>query len=318
MDEIKKFRKLFEESVRQNMCEGILFSGGLDTAIVALLASKIGKPQLFTIHIKNSEGADIGYNRHLAKQLKLKQHMLELTVDELKENIPKTIKILKTFDPMEVRNSVTIYCALDFAKDHVKSVMTGDGADELFAGYSYMFKKSEDELRDYTIRLDKSMRFSSTDLGEVLGVKVNIPYIQEDVRSFAVKLDPRFKVGIKDGVTYGKWIVRKAFEGDLADDFIWRVKTPIEFGSGSTILTSFFESEISDDEFERKKREYETSDAVKLQDKEQLHYYESYREIFGPPQPSRTGGCPRCNSEIKGGVNFCRVCGAYPVGGGSR
>ena len=59
---------------------------------------------------------------------------------------PKVVAALKTFDPMEVRNSLPVYIGLTLMKKGVKSLFTGDGVDELY-GYPWLFHLSDEELQ---------------------------------------------------------------------------------------------------------------------------------------------------------------------------
>jgi len=57
------------------------------------------------------------------------------------------VKTMKSFDPMEIRNSVAIYVGLKVVKENgISTVMTGDGCDELFAGYSFLFRYEKEKL----------------------------------------------------------------------------------------------------------------------------------------------------------------------------
>jgi asparagine synthase (glutamine-hydrolysing) len=50
------------------------------------------------------------------------------------------MKVIKTFDPMEIRNSAAVYIGMREAKkDGNSTILTGDACDELFAGYSFLF-----------------------------------------------------------------------------------------------------------------------------------------------------------------------------------
>ncbi|MDI6887785.1 MAG: asparagine synthase-related protein [Candidatus Thermoplasmatota archaeon] len=311
-----KLKTLLEGSVRNNLADGILLSGGLDTSILAYLGSKHKHLKAFTIAI-NPKAPDIKYSTKIAKKLKLKHHVYYGSIDRLLQTMPELIKILKTFDPMELRNSVVVYLALKLARaNHIKSVMTGDGADELFAGYSYMFDKSEKELHNYTSGLSKVMHFSSVELGRRLGVEIKTPYLDSNIVSFALELARKFKIQARKGKIYGKFILRKAFENALPKEIIWRVKTPIEVGSGSTQITKVIESKICDGEFRERKEKYNQQDKVKIRDKEQLYYYEIYRSVVGIPYPTnpKSKKCPFCNSTITyESSKYCKVCGAYPI-----
>jgi asparagine synthase (glutamine-hydrolysing) len=90
---------------------------------------------------------------------------------------------------------------------------------------------------------------------------------------------------------------------------------PIEYGSGTNLLTSLLERRINDFEFEEKKRKYMEEDKVIIRNKEQLCYYEIYRSIIGIPGRDKHNGknCPFCNSNVLENSKYCRVCGAYPI-----
>ena len=98
-------------------------------------------------------------------------------------------------------------------------------------------------------------------------------------------------------------------------EILWRVKIPIEYGSGTTILPNLFNSKIPDKEFEKKRRKYLAEDGVTIRDKEQLFYYEVYRTVIGVPRPAGKGGkvCPCCHSNVPENATYCRTCGAYPI-----
>jgi asparagine synthase (glutamine-hydrolysing) len=252
----------------------------------------------------------------MAKRLGLNHTIRIFNEDELYDAIPMVVKTLRSFDPMEIRNSVTIYVGLKAAKDNgICTVMTGDGCDELFAGYSFFFGMGKEKLDSELEKIWRVMTFSSVPLAEVLGMEARLPYLDPDIKDFAMKLDSRYKVGTESGQVYGKWILRKAFEGILPREIAWRIKTPIEFGSGTTTLPDFFNRKISDICFDEKRRRYLTEDGVKIRDKEQLFYYEVYRSVMGVPRPTIVEGkiCPQCNSNVPEGSTYCRTCGAYPI-----
>jgi asparagine synthase (glutamine-hydrolysing) len=134
---------------------------------------------------------------------------------------------------------------------------------------------------------------------------------------WAKKLPIKFKINMYNGVKYGKWIMRKAYEDVIPKDVIWRPKAPLEAGTGTEVLRTYFNDMITDAEFEEKKKKILAEDDVKIQDKEQLLYYEHFRKIFGKPKdvfPDNGGiQCPYCKSYIKTKIQFCKTCGAYPI-----
>jgi asparagine synthase (glutamine-hydrolysing) len=122
---------------------------------------------------------------------------------------------------------------------------------------------------------------------------------------------------MREDVKYSKWILRKAYEDVMPKDVIWRPKAPIEEGTGTAILRTFFDKEITDEGFTEKKKTILQKDNVKIRDKEQLLYYEIFRKRFGKPSEVYidNGGiqCPYCKSYVKTRIQFCNVCGAYPI-----
>lgn len=193
--------------------------------------------------------------------------------------------------------------------------MTGDGGDELFAGYNFLYELDYETMDRMLRDIWKEMFFSARVLGEVLGIDVKQPYLDPEVVTYAKKLNSRLRVGYKNGKRYGKYILRIAFQDDLPLEIIWRRKTPIESGSGTTSITKILGEKVSDNEFEKLRERHFLKEGVKIRDKEQLFYYEIYRELFGPPRPAKPGkkGCPMCRSEVSDKARYCRVCGAYPV-----
>lgn len=123
------------------------------------------------------------------------------------------------------------------------------------------------------------------------------------------------KVGSERGRVWGKWIMRKAFENLIPEEILWRDKAPIEVGTGTTTLPSYFDSQISDLEFNDKKKRYLDEDMVVIRSKEHLFYYEIFRSEVGVPRAmvNNAKTCPECNSNVREGATFCRTCGAYPI-----
>jgi len=172
-------------------------------------------------------------------------------------------------------------------------------------------KELEKKLR----KIWSTMRFSSGPLAESLGMQAKLPLLDDEFKTYAMDIPVQLKIREERGRIYGKWILRKAFEQDLPDEILWRVKMPIEKGSGTSSLPGYYATKIPDSEFNQKREQFSQSDRVRIRDKEQLVYYEIYREIFGPPDGQGCGSkvCVGCSIHIPEEMDYCRTCGEYPI-----
>ncbi|NVM54208.1 MAG: asparagine synthase [Candidatus Helarchaeota archaeon] len=307
---------LLDKTVKKNASDGILLSGGLDTSIIATIASKFMSLKAVTVGFQNAPAPDIKYAALMAKKLGFEHAVHIFDQDELIDALPTVIKETKSFDPMEIRNSVVIYIGLKVAKKNgIRSVLTGDGADELFAGYSFLFGFEKEKLDLELKKLSDIMMFSSIPLANMLGMEAKAPFLDLEVKKFALSLDSHLKVHKENGKIHGKWILRKCYERILPKIITWRIKIPIEVGSGTTTLPNFFNQKISDSKFHEARNKYYNEDSVSIRDKEHLFYYEIYRSTLGIPHPVSMDGkvCPRCNSDVSKRATYCRTCGAYPI-----
>ncbi len=324
VDEVAyELRNLIEKAVKKNLTEDMLFSGGIDTSILATIVSEHVRIRGFTCAFKQADALDVKYAKLMAKQLNIEHYMNPFDADEVFEAIPDVVKVLGSFDPMEVRNSITIMIGLRFAKSYGSTkLITGDGADELFAGYHMYYRHvgNKEKLSAMLKKMWDIMAFSSVPLGKSIGIEVRQPFLDPDVKAFAMNLDPRYNIQEERGEVWGKWILRKAYEDVLPPEVRWRDKNPIEVGSGTTILPKFMAKKISDSDFAAKKKKILETDKVTIRDKEQLVYYEAYRDVVGVPHPkdpdART--CPQCNSNVSENAVVCRTCGAYPITASGR
>ncbi len=315
LEEISK--KIFDELKKScDSCTSdlISLSGGLDSTILAYFF-KEKKPKSISIITKDFVADDLTYCQLAAKEFGLPLTIVNVNTEEILDAIKGTISILANFNDIEIRNNVVMYLAIKWAKDQgFKGIITGDGADELFAGYSFLLTKSEVELEKEIKRIWSIMHFPTQKIGNALGVKVESPYLDEEVIHTAQNIPASLKVKNEEGKKFGKWILRKTFEDKIPSQIVWRDKSPMQDGAGTVGLTKLFESLISDKVFSEKKNEFKKDDNINIRSKESMYYYEIYKNLHGLPIQSQDeiNSCPYCHFKT-GNSRFCRRCGAFPI-----
>ena len=303
-------RENLKEIVQKYSDSSLLLSGGLDSSILACLM----KPKFSIVTSLGTDSMDIQYARRIAR--KYSENHIECVVDfdDIIMTVPYIVKTFKTFDPLEIRNSAVIYLGLKTSRDQgFMSVVTGDGADELFAGYNYMqrYFSNLERLQSILEDLWTIMKFSSRKIGESLGVVVNTPYLEKQFYSLATSIGIDEKVGEHENKKWGKFILRKTFEDEMGST-VWRNKMALEQGSGFEKISVKFHDLIDDEEFNNESKRV-LIDGVKLKNKEHLYYYRIYESFFGSPvkEPCETKRCSFCSSCLTY-PKYCYTCGAFP------
>ena len=284
MEEItKKLYQILEESC--NLCESelIALSGGLDSSIIShFLRGK--KVEGIAIISEDFVSTDLTYCQRISKETGIPLTIYNSTTSEILEAVENTIKILKNFNDIEIRNNVVMYLAIKWAKDNnKKSIITGDGADELFAGYNFLVNKPEKELESEIKRVCSIMHFPTQEIGKHLGIKIESPFLNQKIVEIANQIPANLKVKEENGTRYGKWILRKTIEKYIPEQIVWRKKSPMQEGAGTVGLTNLFESIINEEKYVEKKLTIEKNDQVVIRSRESMYYYEIFKKLYGTP-----------------------------------
>ena len=311
---IKNIRLLLEEITIKCDANWIAFSGGLDSSILAEI-KKEQNLNAITIISKDFLAPDLSYSQITAKHIDIPLEIKYVDIDQMLGAIESTIKILKNFNDIEIRNAIVPYLYMNTLKErNITNIITGDGADEIFAGYNFLLKKDHSELKNELKRIKKIMHFTSQKIANKLGMSIQMPFIDEKIIELVETLPINLLINQKNGIKFGKWILRKAFENTLPANVIWRKKIAMQDGSGTTNLTKLFDSIIADDIFAKKVKKIKSECNIKIRTKESLYYYELFKENFIIPEcDDKKNICPDCNAEIVSNSKFCRMCGKFPI-----
>ncbi|MGB3643556.1 MAG: asparagine synthase (glutamine-hydrolyzing) [Mesorhizobium sp.] len=246
----RELRLVLEEAVRKWMVAdvevGSFLSGGLDSSIIAALAMQASPRRLKTFSVGIAGSPDLVAARRVAEHIGSEHFERAFTVDEVAEVLPHVIYHLESADVDLVRSAVPTHFAAKLARQHVKAVLTGEGADELFAGYAYhhAYVDRPRELADELTRSLGTMhninlqRVDRITMAESLEART--PFLDRELIDFAQSIPASLKLRRTDpaapdstGTTTEKWILRKACGDLLPHDLIWRKKAQFDEGSGT-------------------------------------------------------------------------------------
>jgi asparagine synthase (glutamine-hydrolysing) len=295
-----RLREHLTASVRKRMRQGEVgtwLSGGLDSATMTALARQ-QVPNLRTFSVGMQGAPDLQHARAVADYLETEHFERVVTVDEMLSVLPEVIYSLESFDALLVRSSIMNYLVGRLAAEHVPAVLSGEGGDELFAGYSYLKYLHPDDLPEELVDITK--RLHNTALQRVdrcsaaHGLVARTGFLDRDVLDFAMRIPPGMKIR-ENGASVEKWILRVAMDGLLPEEILWRPKSKFWEGAGvGELLAAHADQAIPDTEFLRERR---LPNGASLNTKEELFYFRIFREQFGDMFDvglvGRTKGAPR-------------------------
>ena len=210
----------------------IAFSGGLDSGIVAAIAGKYSNVTLYTVGVNGSY--DVNASKELAEMMGLKWKHIVLEEGELEKDLKDMIRITGTVNPITLSFEVPLFYVLREAQE--ERVLSGQGADELFAGYSKYLDLKDDALRDQ-MREDMMDLMNVTVIHEQkvakeFGKTLMYPYLDTNVVEVVKNID------IKDLEPKD---VRKAVLREVAIDIgqpeiASKPKKAAQYGSGTMSL----------------------------------------------------------------------------------
>ncbi len=136
---VERFQELFEESVRLRLMAdvplGMFLSGGIDSsAIVAAMSGMVREPiKTFSVAFAEREANELEYARTVSRAFKTDHHEIIVSPEQFFDALPAMV--YQEDEPIAHPSSVPLYFVSKLASEHVKVVLTGEGSDELLAGY---------------------------------------------------------------------------------------------------------------------------------------------------------------------------------------
>ena len=290
---LRRLDSAVEVRAKTNPDYGALLSGGLDSTIVTALAGKYtGRLHTYAAGLQGAP--DLLYAQKAARHLGCLHHERTVTLDEMLSMLPDVIYHLESFDALLVRSSILLFAAAQMASGTVSALFSGEGADELFAGYDYLKRVPaqhlEFELINLTNRLHNTALQRVDRCIQAHGITGWVPLLDPQVVEYAKRIPVELK--LHQGVE--KWILRQASASLLPPEIARRPKAKFWQGGGvGSLLSGYADNAITSADFAAERR---LPNGWLLNTREELLYYRIFKEHFGEMNDldwvGRTKGSP--------------------------
>jgi len=319
---LTKLRQALEDSVKkQLMCDvpyGVLLSGGLDSSIIAAIAANFSKkrvesddiedawwPRLHSFAIGLEGSPDLAHAKIVADAISTVHHECLYTIQEGLDALRDVIYHLETYDVTTIRAATPMYLMARKIKSMgIKMVLSGEGADEVFGGYLYFhMAPNKEELHYETVRkLQKLSKYDCLRANKSMaawGIEARVPFLGKQFLEYAMNFDPADKM-CSDGKDE-KYILRKAFEGLIPDEVLWRQKEQFSDGVGYNWIDSlkaYAEEQVSDDRLKNAEIKFHIQPPTT---KEEYYYRCIFKEMFPSNEAALTveaGPSIACSSPV--------------------
>jgi len=213
------------EAVRLRSDEGVVaLSGGVDSTLVAVLA----KRECVAVGLEDSH--DLHQAQHAAEVLGLSLTCVQITPEEIAQALPQVIRTIPKKDPVNTGIALTQYFITRWAGEQgYQRIITGQGADEIFGGYSRYLESTtlEDDLaRDFAGLEEQAERDQS--VAALHGTYLSMPYL--DIR--VVRAARAIPASEKVAGGRRKIPLRQVAERHIPHKLAWYEKKAMQYGSG--------------------------------------------------------------------------------------
>jgi asparagine synthase (glutamine-hydrolysing) len=243
-DALSAYKKALYNSIKKRSQDlsriGIIFSGGIDSVLVAKITKElVPNVTCYTSGIAGSD--DIKFSKVIADQLDLDLKINELNIKDIENMLPNILNIIETTNSTQAEVSIPIYGALKLAaKDGLRVVFTGQGADELFAGYPWYAqiygKYGAKKLKEYMIQdlllLYKETLEREDKLAMSNSIEMREPFLDSDIVRTATSIDLNLNLADKNDI-FGKRVHRElAIQVGIPKHIAYREKQAAQHGAG--------------------------------------------------------------------------------------
>ncbi len=243
--DVSKIDKLLRLSVSKRIDKlrevGVIFSGGVDSSYLALLLGEIAQniPLKITLYAVGVNGSkDLEAAIKASKSLNLPLEICEVTEDMIRQALPQVVSAIGDDNLMKVGVGLTTYFATKMvARDGIRVAISGQGADEIFAGYKRYLKSFLDDTLNAELREDISnmyhVNLERDDACSMLnGVELRLPFLDKALVELVLNIPDNKKIVSMHDDMRKSFLRKLAFEDGLDYDIAYRPKKAAQYGTG--------------------------------------------------------------------------------------
>jgi len=219
---------------------GVAFSGGLDSAVTAVLAKDAHRDvQLISVGLPGS--SELSTAEDYARQVGLPVEFQPFSSDTLEQYVRRVVWLIEEPNLMKVSVAIPLHWSATVASRlRIRVMLCGQGSDELYGGYSRYSRILDskgrralvDELYRTVIESFKVNYERDEQATAPCGVELRTAFADRDVVQFSLRIPLEFKVRPGHDLTR-KWVLREAAKRlGLPENIIWRRKKAIQHGTG--------------------------------------------------------------------------------------
>ncbi|MHA1754828.1 MAG: asparagine synthase C-terminal domain-containing protein [Candidatus Odinarchaeia archaeon] len=241
----KTLFSIVSENMPKNSIIGVMFSGGLDSLILAKIIKEVNlkfklnnKIILLSAGLKNS--ADLINAKKANEYLKLPMEIVFFDENNVEKNLDTIFDIIERFDTLNIGLAIPQFFAFKKASSMgIKTIFIGQGADEIFYGYhkykeAFLRGENVDELSKIDLvslshrNLEREIKLSA-----YFEITLCYPYLDPYVILFSRSLPIEYKLKIINGKLINKFILRKLAEKMGITTELLTNKKAMQYGSGA-------------------------------------------------------------------------------------
>jgi diphthine-ammonia ligase len=217
---------------------GVLFSGGLDSTLIAHLCKELGADFVcYTVAVEEpgmKEAEDLQFAERIAADVGFELKIKKIRVEELENYLKEVVPLVEDTDVVKISVALPLYVACELAKeDGIKTVLDGLGAEELFAGYERHKRIKKENLNKECLAglLGMYTRDLYRDdlVAKSQGISLRAPFLATELVDYALRIPASYK--LSDDKTENKLILRHIAKDQGLEQVASRKKRAMQYGS---------------------------------------------------------------------------------------